>query len=775
MTTETRAALEERLARFVAHHVMHGERLPAAALCEGRPDLVVELQALIAQYLHATAALEDAVTGPSLPPAASPLPSFEGFRTIERLGVGGMGEVYKLEDLRLGRIVAAKVVRGDRQVQIGLEDALGEARSLALFKDPRIVQIFEFRADATPPVIIMEFVEGFQLGRVGRALDYAQRARVIADVCEAIEHAHRLGIQHRDLKPSNIMLDARLGPKILDFGLSTADPASGHLRGTLPYMAPEQLDPGRPIDRRTDVYALGVILYELLCGALPYEGQSGDELAASIRAGRPRLPVEVDARVPEPLQAIALKAMEADPAARYQSSRDMAADLGRFLDGRPVTARPSLYALTLGARVRPHLEQIAEWLRLQLIYPHEAAGLHSAYAALEGREDDWILASRTLSYSQIVLYLGAFLLVSGSLFYFAAHRFYDAVTGVTRPFVVLGLPFLGLNAAARLLSRREHKAVAVAFYLGGVGLLPLFMLILFHESGLWTVPADTAGQLFQDGSVSNRQLQITAVLACAWSVFLALETRTAALSTVSAVLFFLSTLAVLTDFGLRSWLEQGEFDRLALHLSPAIPAYAATAWLLERSGRPWFARPLYVASAVMLVVVLELLALEGKAFEHLGVSMAAFQRPDVSDPLLLDTLTALTLNGLVFYAAASAAEQYGSTVARTAAWLLFTISPFAVLQPVGWLSKTGEYSFRLDWSYLALAVGIAVVSHRRQRKSFYYAGVINTGWALWLVASHREWFDKPLWAMAVIGAGLLLLLAGFALAARDRTRRPDRV
>ena len=150
-------------------------------------------------------------------------------------------------------------------------------------------------------------------------------------------------------------------------------------------------------------------------------------MIAAIREGQPRLPVEIDPRVPEPLQAIALKAMERDPGQRYASALDLGVDLQRYLDGRPVQARPSVYTSTLGMRVAPHIQQVGEWLRLRLIYPHEAERLRSAYRALDAREDDWIVDSRALSYSQIALYLGAFLLVCGSLFYFAAHRWYDAV------------------------------------------------------------------------------------------------------------------------------------------------------------------------------------------------------------------------------------------------------------------------------------------------------------------------------------------------------------
>ena len=118
----------------------------------------------------------------------------------------------------------------------------------------------------------MEYVDGFELGRLAPSLEFQQRARIMKEVCEAVHHAHDVGVQHRDLKPSNIMLDAELRPKILDFGLSSGDPARGHFRGTPRYLAPEQLDASQPIDARTDVYALGAVLYELLTGVPPVGG-----------------------------------------------------------------------------------------------------------------------------------------------------------------------------------------------------------------------------------------------------------------------------------------------------------------------------------------------------------------------------------------------------------------------------------------------------------------------------------------------------------------------
>jgi serine/threonine protein kinase len=765
--TFTSAELGARLARFVEHHVLHGEPLPIEELCADRPDLAGTLEALIQQYLHVTASLEGG-DEPAWPrPSAAPgLPRFAGFQTIERIGAGGMGEVFKLRDLRLDRIVAAKVVRSDRG---GLRDwtraFVEEARALALFSDRRIVQIHDVRPDWDPPAILMEYVDGFELGRIAPSLDFQHRARLMVEICEAVEHAHGLGVQHRDLKPSNIMLDAQLAPRILDFGLSAGDPTRGHLKGTLPYVAPEQLDPSRPLDARTDVYGLGVVFYEMLCGQPPYAGLDAD-IIHRIHRGQPRLPVEIDSRVPEPLQAIALAAMEPDPALRYQTAAEMAADLRRFLEGRPVAARPSVYASTLGSRVAPHLDQIAEWLRLRLIHPHEAERLQGAYRRLDTREDDWILESRSLSYTQIALYLGAFLTICGSAFYFVADRWHNSVEGLAPPFAVLGLPFIGLNAAAALLHRRDHRMVAVAFYLAAVMLLPLFLLILFYETRLLMAPADSPHQLFPDGQVSNRQLQVTAAVACAWCGWLALRTRTVALSTVFTALTLLFGLAVVSDFGLRSWIENEQWDRLSLALFPLVVGYAAIGVAAERTGRPWLSRPSYLGGALLLVFVLELLALNGRAFHYLGVTLAPLQ-PGASDPLLLDTIAALTINGGIFYVLAVALHRRSDQV-QTSAHVLFTLAPFAVLHPLGYLIRTTDYSARLDWLYAAFAIGIVLLSHARQRRSFYYAGILNLGLALYFIADRREWFDRPGWAIGVILAGLLALGAGFVLDRRAR-------
>jgi serine/threonine protein kinase len=735
-----------------------------AALCADRPDLIPRLQELVARYEEIDRSLAPA-SEPA--PSGASLPTFPGFRTIERLGRGGGGEVYKLEDLTLGRVVAAKVLRRDGPLASGVADFVREARSLALFEDPRFVRLLEYKA-SDPPILLMEYVDGFALSEIGPALEMRQRARLVTDVADAIQHAHDLGIQHRDLKPANILVDEGLRPHILDFGLARADRDRGHGRGTLAYMAPEQLDATQPIDGRADVYALGVVLFELLCGARPYEGTSEDETIEAIRRGEPPLPRELDAKVPEPLQSIALKAMAREPADRYASARDMATDLRRYLEGRPVLARPHSYRSALERRIRPHLDQIEEWLRLNLIYPHEARNLRSTYRKLEDRDGDWILGARVVSFSQITLYLGALLLATAGLLYFVAHA-RGAVTGVSQPLLVLGLPLAALALAAFRLDRGAHKPAAVAFHLGAAVLLPPLLLILFRELGWFSRVAPWNRELFE--TVTNRQLQAALLVTAVWLALLALRTRTVALSSGFAGLLLLFHLALLSDWGLRQWLEDERWDALAYGLGPLVIAAIVLGSGADRWQRPFLAQPLHFLAVGALVASLELLALQGRAMALLGITLAPMQGPSVTDPLLLDTVAAMVLNGIGFLVLGVLIDARGTQAMKLPARMLEAIAPYAILEPIAVLVETGEYSRRVDWAFLVCALAVAYASRFRQRRGFFTAGLANTAAALYFITDHYQWLERIGWATSVLLAGVAALVVGLLLERAETRRR----
>jgi hypothetical protein len=210
-------------------------------------------------------------------------------------------------------------------------------------------------------------------------------------------------------------------------------------------------------------------------------------------------------------------------------------------------------------------------------------------------------------------------------------------------------------------------------------------------------------------------------------------------------------------------------DRVALHLSPVIPLFAAFAAASERSERPWLARPLYIATAATVVLVLDLLALDGRMFRYLDISLERFQSPD--DEVRLDTLCALALNGVLFYVLGSIIERRGTPLMQVAAAMLFVVAPFSALEPLAYLVESQHYKPVIDWVYVGLSATTVVLSHHRQRRSFYYAGLLNTALGLFLIADRREWFDDPLWGTTLIVLGLAMLGAGFIY---DRLERRER-
>ncbi len=297
--------------------------------------------------------------------AAAPvetLPTRIGAYRIQRLlGRGGMGAVYEAEQDRPRRRVALKVMRPrlDADPARLLRRFEFESEVLGRLQHPGIAQIFEAGTlgdDAVrQPFFAMEFVEGERLTAYcdGRRLGVRERLALIADVCDAVQHAHGKGVIHRDLKPDNILVTTQGRTKILDFGVARATDSDlaltrdesgvGSLVGTLPYMSPEQVT-GRSadIDTRADVYSLGVVAYELLAGRRPHalEGKPLPDAIRTICEGEPTPLSSVDRVLRGDVETIVAKALEKERDDRYQTAAGLAADIRRYLNDEPISARP---------------------------------------------------------------------------------------------------------------------------------------------------------------------------------------------------------------------------------------------------------------------------------------------------------------------------------------------------------------------------------------------------------------------------------------------------
>jgi hypothetical protein len=283
-------------------------------------------------------------------PGADLLPlRFGDYELVEWIDQGGMGVVYKALHVPLNRTVALKMIAtGTQASDAEVHLMLAEAKSAASLEHPNIVPIYEVGVYEGRHYFTMQLMEGGSLdGQLERFRAPHEAARLLETIARAVHYGHQRGVLHRDLKPANLLLDAAGVPHVADFGLARAlDPKNGgalsEVGGTVGFMAPEQADPrGEPLTVAADIYSLGGILYELLTGRLPFEGEHPDQVLAQLRdASRPRPPRELAPRIPRDLETICLKCLEKDPSQRYGSAAELADELRRYLQGKPIGPSP---------------------------------------------------------------------------------------------------------------------------------------------------------------------------------------------------------------------------------------------------------------------------------------------------------------------------------------------------------------------------------------------------------------------------------------------------
>src|SRR5215472_5240604 len=364
-------------------------------VCSNDPELRAEVESLLSAY-HDTQCLPESPWSNTASDSVAQPMDIGPYRLLKELGSGGMGQVWLAEQTGpVRRQVALKLIRAGMYDAATVQRFRAERQSLAIMDHPAIAKVFDAGTTAAgQPYLAMEHVDGIGITDYcdARKLNIRERLQLVIRVCEGVQHAHQKAIIHRDLKPSNILvaeIDGKPQPRIIDFGLAKAtDPLipgetqmtqAGAFLGTPGYMSPEQADLGRDIDTRTDVYSLGVVLYELLSGFLPSDlselKKHPEEFVRRLREDDPPRPStklstnretgscsaaargmslpQLIALLRGDLDWITLKSLERNRERRYATPLALATDLENFLENRPVSARPA----SLGYRARKYMRR----------------------------------------------------------------------------------------------------------------------------------------------------------------------------------------------------------------------------------------------------------------------------------------------------------------------------------------------------------------------------------------------------------------------------------
>jgi predicted Ser/Thr protein kinase len=698
----------------------------------------------------------------ALEPADALPARLSGHRILEEIGSGGMGRVFLAVDDALGRKVAIKTL-GARYAG---DDALRarfmvEARAMARLNHPHIARIYSLGPSGEAPHFVMEFVEGAPLTEAAARLTFEQKAELMLEVTLAVQFLHGQGILHRDLKPANILVGPGLEPKLLDFGLALELQEherlsrAGEVVGTPEYLSPEQAAGAEELGPRSDVFSLGAVLYELLTGEPPFRGNGLQALLRAIREDEPVLPRRRVPGIPRDLQNICLKALEKDPAHRYASAGEMAADLRRFLAHEAVLAEPGAYRRLITEKVAQHLEDLENWRHDQVVSDSEYDGIRKRYERLLEREDAWIMEARRLTTPQVTLYLGAWVLAVGTTFltffrYPALSGLPAALTAWTAA-VLVG--WIGIRNW-----RSEYYRVSVAYLLAFCLLAPVAVLVTLEEAHLFT--GLTMGQprlelwhrLELAKEATNAQFW-WAILAglpvCAW---MRRFTHAPVFSLALAVTLAMLSMATLLRMGMIGWLENDP-GRFYFHLVPCAALFMAAGLALERRSMRDDSRYFYPFAVAFTWAALSGVAATHAPYAAWLKSVAPWTRGQVEYLFML--------NAGIYFFLDRLCERAGSAQVRMVGKSFRFVIPGHVMTSLlllGLNAKTPREAHVLEWLLPAVACFFVFGSIPRQMKNFFASGLLF--FAIGVFRLQQDVFhDRAALPLILLVTGITLMMA----------------
>jgi serine/threonine protein kinase len=669
------------------------------------------------------------------------------YEVLEALGQGANGVVFQARDVHLDRFVAIKCATNavERERLLSL---FKEARILATINHPNVAAVYTLSERPDPPLMVMEFVDGPPIDQALADAPLEQKLSVFRQVLKGVADLHRRGIVHRDLKPGNILVTRAGQAKVLDLGIAERawDDAEslavrGGPQGTPTYLAPEQ-SRGEAATPATDIFSLGIILFELLTGQPPFQGESIADLVQAIRQSDPPLPRSLNSAIPGPLQAICLTALEKVPARRYASAQQFLQDLERFVRGEPIIANPTVLASILEHGIDQHLGDLQRWQENRLISSRESDYFAERYQRLRQREEFWVLDSRRISFSQVALHLGAWTCVISAFLMVGLQ--WPQLNEMARISLPLGI-FAALLSLGLALWKRHTYRVSLVLLMAACLTWPLLLATLFitMKWGLLVSPDDFLGQItnFEAVVVAGTWLAVTAGL---WR-----HTKTSAFALIwgLSALVFATTLFALA--GMKHWKND---EVAAWYMLPGAALFGLAMLLDLRWRRDYFAAPLYIMGFIVLAVALSELAYRGPTTKWLGVAGEVPHQIEYS----------FIINGLLALAFGLLADRSEkSWWLRRTATVLFWLAPSHILLPIRLLANEWPllpYGWTIPEVLLPLGAMIFVfASVPTQMKSFFFSGLGYLAVALQRITA--EHFDKVFaWPVTLSVMGLTLAI-----------------
>lgn len=687
------------------------------------------------------------------------------YRVVKKVGQGAAGEVFQAIDTILDRPVAVKFLNKEYAAESTNKERWQEARLIGQLNHPNIAQIYHIGEQEGLRFIVMEWVEGLPLTEAWWEKTVQSRLGIFLQVLDAIAAAHRRGIVHRDIKPSNILVNSSSQVKVLDFGIAVDTQLlenfdDRYYRGTPAFSAPEQITPPVKISTATDVFALGILLYQLLTETLPFPQTDPKELFQAIKTEYPELPTALQEKVPIPLQNICLKALEKSPHRRYVNARDLSEDIGRYLRGEKVWSMPSFLTDKIQQEVFYHRQKLKIWRDNELVTQKEFDKLENIYEHMISPPDPSIIEARELSLSQVCLYLGGWIAVLGSFVLF--YKTWDQIPIFWRPTPAIAATALMILFGI-LMWRKKENRLAVGFLATANLLIPITILltlgqwdILSSASYPWGTETIYQG-LSEAGShliVGNLQLYISSWSWLAFSFLFLRLTRSSifVLFSIIAFLVWLTTCYIIA--GMEDWTPDIIAGR---YLFAGIGLFVLGS-VLDRRRLTHYAWPLCVAGLTFVVIPLSIIAISDNTLFGWLLS-----KPE---GLIQDEQIALSFacNGLIYLGLATICRSLGTILQRRLAQALNWFGPLHILGTLKILdtedfaSEGHQIIYRILLPIASFAFVFSSVT--RQMKSFFFSGLGGIAASVHKITV--EYLDKYFaWPVSLIVTGIVWMFVSW--------------